>query len=138
MPECEPRTQRLPDIDHQYGYRPAVADEADDDCRVEDWLQHGLLQDVDEKSGEERARSQCDHAEIEKNPEAESKPVVHVGLIQAAIQAKPGRIDSDCEQRCPGNEPEQKTWKRGARFVASDPAAVAKNCASHVAPPRNE
>jgi hypothetical protein len=67
----------------------AVADESDDDGVFRMGAELGLLQDVDQESGEERARAERDHAEIEKNPQAEGEAVVHVGLVQAQYRHKP-------------------------------------------------
>src|SRR5579863_5579344 len=135
MPEGEPRPQGLPNVDHQDRDRAAVADEPDDYSGVEDRLQLGALQDVDEESGEERTRAQRDDAEIEEDPQAEGEAVIHIRLVQPAVQAETGGINSDREQRCPGSKPEQETGKGGSLGSARNPSGIGQDGASHLAPP---
>src|ERR1039458_9160271 len=140
MPEGEPCPQRLAHIDHQDCYRPAIADEPDHHRRVQNRLELGTLQDVNEESGEERARPQCDDSEIKKNPKTKGEAVVHIRLVQPVVQAQTGGIDSDGEKNSPGRQPQQKSRERGSLFAPCDPllvgqSAVGNHGASHVAPP---
>src|SRR6476620_9108217 len=57
MPEGEPGPQRLTDVNHQDRDRPAVADEANHYGSVQDGSQLRALQDIDQKSCKECARS---------------------------------------------------------------------------------
>src|ERR1700728_542881 len=138
VPECEPRPQRLPDVDHQYRYRAAVADEADDHRSIQNRLQFNSFQDVDQKSREECPSPQRDDAEIEKDPQTKGEAVVHVGLVEPVEQAETSRVDTDREQDSPWREPEQKPRKGGALGAASYPSTVSKDGASHVAPPDSD
>src|ERR1041385_9193014 len=99
MPEGEPCAQRLADVDHQDCYCTAVTDKTDYYRRIQDWLQLGSLQDVNQKSGEECSRTQRDDAEIQKNPQAEREAVVHLGLVQAVVKAQSRGIPSHRQQQ---------------------------------------
>src|SRR5215467_284375 len=68
MPERKPESQRLSNIDPQNSHRTAVADEPNHNRSIEDGLEFCPLQNVDEKSREERSRPECDDSQIKKNP----------------------------------------------------------------------
>ena len=87
-------------------------------------LQLGPLQNVDQKSGEERARAQRDDAEIEKDPQPEREAIIHVRLVQPVVQAQASRINSDSEHHSPRSQPQQESRERNALFSSGNPAAV--------------
>src|SRR5579871_3362327 len=105
MPERKPGSQRLSYIDHQDRHSPAITGEPDHHRGIEDRSEFLSLQDIDEESREERSGAQRDDTQIEKDPQAKGKPVIHVGLIQAAIKAKSSRIDSEGQHGRPWREP---------------------------------
>src|SRR5579864_5283706 len=109
MPEGEPCPQGLTHIDHQNRDRAAVADEADDDRGIQNRPEVDSLKDVNQKSGEESSRAEGDDPKIKEYPQPECEAVVHVGLVEPVIQAKPSRIHSQCQQAYPRCQPEQKT-----------------------------
>ena len=66
------------------------------------------LQDVEQEAGKKCARAERDHRQVEKDPEAEREPVVHVRLVQAFDQAQPRRVKAERQQRGPGQDPQQE------------------------------
>src|SRR5580704_10576284 len=136
MPESEPGPQWLAHIDHQNPHGSAIANEAHDDCGIQDGLEFGALEDIDQKPGKECSSTQCDHPEIKKDPQPEGETVVHVGLVEPVVQAQPRCVNSYCEENHPGSKPSQKPRQRNSLFAASYPSTVGESRARHVVPPK--
>jgi hypothetical protein len=94
-----------PDIHHQHGDGAAVTDEPDHYGAVDDGLEFVFLQDVQEETGKKRAGPECDHREIEEDPQPECEPVIHVGLVQPFDQAQAGCVEAETKQTGPGQHP---------------------------------
>src|SRR5579864_5667802 len=124
MPEGEPRSQGLANVNHQDRNRTAIADETHNHGGVQNGLQLGALQNVDQKSCEERARPQGNDPQIEEDPEAEGETIVHVGLVQTVVKAQTSGVNPNSQHNGPRREPEQESRKRGALLASGDPPAV--------------
>ena len=118
MPEGKPEPRRLAHVYQQRRNGPAITDEADDHRAVDDGLEFAFLQNVKQEAGEERARAQGDHGEIDEDPESEGEAVIHVGLVEPLDQAEACAIEAERQQRAPGKNPEQELARRRAADAA--------------------
>ena len=85
VPEGEPCAQGLPDVHHQDRHRAAIANQPHHHRAVQDGFEIFLLEDVNQKAGEEGARAHGDHSQVQIDPHSEGEAIVHVGLVQAVV-----------------------------------------------------
>jgi hypothetical protein len=111
MPEGEPGSERLSDVHHQYRDCSAVTDNAKNDGTVDHRFEFVLFQNVKEESCEEGSRTECDNGEIEIDPQAERKAIVHVCLVQAFHKAQGSGVHAPKEQQHPGKNPNCKMFE---------------------------
>lgn len=67
-----------------------------------------------------RAGAQRDDREVEEDPQAESKAVVHVGLVQAIPQAEPNGVGAEGQQR----EPRSRRSRNVLPLLRSRPRGI--------------
>src|SRR5208337_1190441 len=97
VPEREPCSQRLANVDHENQNRSTVADEPKHDSAIDYCLQFLSLEHVKQETGEERTGTEGNDGQIEVDPQTEGKTVVHIRLIQTLGEAKVGTIKTPCE-----------------------------------------
>ena len=83
MPENEPATQGLANVDGQDEQGGTIADKPDHHGQVDDVFQLIDAQDIFEQPGKKSAAANGDNSQVRPDPQGKSVIVVHIGLVQA-------------------------------------------------------
>ena len=82
MPEDEPPSNGLANINTKHGQGTRIANKAYDHSGIDNILQFTFSNNIGQEACEESARTESDNGQIKYNPQGKGEYIAHVGLIQ--------------------------------------------------------